>query len=143
MSKKYLINISVLVTLFEYDERFATFGTDFVFYDYRNPLAVPRDRNTYYDLVIADPPFLSEECLTKTCVTIKFLAKDKIVLCTGKTLKKFRCYISQNNFAGSTMSDLAKRLLNVEQVKKFYPKHKNNLANEFFCYSNYNVDCLL
>ena len=37
-----------------------------------------------FDLVLADPPFLSDECLTKTAVTLKFLAKDKILLCTGK-----------------------------------------------------------
>ena len=36
-----------------------------------------------FDLVLADPPFLSDECLTKTAVTLKFLAKDKILLCTG------------------------------------------------------------
>lgn len=36
-----------------------------------------------FDVVFADPPFLSEECLTKTAVTVKFLAKDKIVLCSG------------------------------------------------------------
>ena len=37
-------------------------------------------------MVFADPPFLSEECLTKTAVTLKYLAKRKIVLCTGKLL---------------------------------------------------------
>lgn len=39
-----------------------------------------------FDLVIADPPFLSEECLTKTTETIKFLSKKNIVLCTGNIL---------------------------------------------------------
>lgn len=39
--------------------------------------------SNFYDLVIADPPFLSDECLTKTALTIKFLAKKDIVLCTG------------------------------------------------------------
>lgn len=72
-----------LVSLYEYDQRFAAYGQDFIFYDYKSPLSIPRERNSYYDIVIADPPFLSEECLTKTAVTIKFLAKDKIILCTG------------------------------------------------------------
>jgi 16S rRNA G966 N2-methylase RsmD len=72
------------VRLFEYDNRFDKFGSDFTFYDYKSPLDVPRDLRESFDLVFADPPFLSEECLTKTAVTVKFLAKDKIVLCTGK-----------------------------------------------------------
>ena len=37
-------------------------------------------------MVFADPPFLSDECLTKTAVTVKFMAKEKIILCTGKFL---------------------------------------------------------
>lgn len=78
-----MINIYFLVTLFEYDQRFATYGTDFILYDYKSPLAIPRDKSSHYDIVLADPPFLSEECLTKTAVTVKFLTKGKILLCTG------------------------------------------------------------
>lgn len=69
--------------LFEYDDRFAVHGSDFIFYDYKSPLSIPRELASSFDLVIADPPFLSEECLTKTAVTIKFLMKEKIILCTG------------------------------------------------------------
>ncbi len=74
----------ISVKLFEIDTRFARFGgDDFIAYDYRSPLDVPRDLRENFDLVVADPPFLSEECLTKTAVTVKFLAKEKIILCTG------------------------------------------------------------
>ncbi len=70
--------------LFEFDKRFASLGPDlFVFYDYNSPLDIPRDLRESFDVVFADPPFLSEECLTKTAVTIKFLAKKHIVLCSG------------------------------------------------------------
>ncbi|XP_029038985.2 EEF1A lysine methyltransferase 1 [Osmia bicornis bicornis] len=110
------------VTLFEYDERFKVFGSDFIPYNYKFPLNIARDMSNSYDLVIADPPFLSDECLTKTAVTIKFLAKKNIVLCTG-----------------AVMSELAERLLNVT-VCNFIPHHRNNLANEFYCYSNFNFD---
>lgn len=75
--------ISIAVTLLEYDGRFKIFGADFIQYDYKFPLDVPRSMSSHFDLVIADPPFLSEECLTKTAVTIKFLTKKNIVLCTG------------------------------------------------------------
>ncbi|XP_076392913.1 EEF1A lysine methyltransferase 1 isoform X2 [Megachile rotundata] len=113
------------VILFEYDERFKVFGSDFVPYNYKYPLNIPRDMSTLFDLVIADPPFLSDECLTKTAVTIKFLAKKNIILCTG-----------------AVMSELAERLLNVK-VCNFIPHHRNNLANEFYCYSNFNFDKML
>jgi 16S rRNA G966 N2-methylase RsmD len=71
------------VSLFEFDKRFQKFGSDFVFYDYKSPLDIPRELYEQFDVVFADPPFLSEECLTKTAVTMKFLAKKKIILCTG------------------------------------------------------------
>ena len=76
------------MTLFEYDERFSAFGSDFVSYDYKDPLNFPHKLIESYDLVIADPPFLSEECLTKTASTIKSLTKGKILICTGEYLEK-------------------------------------------------------
>ncbi|XP_018564060.1 EEF1A lysine methyltransferase 1 [Anoplophora glabripennis] len=113
------------ITLFEYDKRFAMYGKDFIMYDYKFPLAIPRDKSSYYDIVLADPPFLSEECLTKTAVTIKFLTKRKILLCTG-----------------AIMADLVRRLLDLKK-SSFEPKHANNLANEFWCYTNFNIDDVL
>ena len=80
---KKLYGQNCKVRLFEHDKRFARFGSDFTFYDYKSPLEIPRDLRESFDVVFADPPFLSEECLTKTAVTVKFLAKEKIVLCTG------------------------------------------------------------
>ena len=71
--------------VFEFDRRFAVFGEDFIFYDYKNPLDFPDSITEHsFDLVFADPPFLSEECLRKTAETIRYLAKEKIILCTGK-----------------------------------------------------------
>ncbi len=72
------------VTLLEYDRRFEKYGSDFVFYDYNNPLELSDELHETFDLVVADPPFLSEECLTKTSETMKFLSKHKFLLCTGK-----------------------------------------------------------
>ena len=40
---------------------------------------------------------------------------------------------------GATMKELLERLMNL-QCCKFLPKHKNNLANEFRCYANYDFD---
>ena len=110
------------IVLFEYDSRFKIFGVDFIQYDYKSPLNVPRYMSSQFDLVIADPPFLSVECLTKTAVTIKFLTKENIVLCTG-----------------AIMTELAERLLDVRKCD-FIPGHRNNLANEFCCFSNFDFD---
>lgn len=77
---------SCQVTLLEYDQRFDVHGEDFIFYDYRHPLDLPDSLiKGSFDLVAADPPFLSEECLTKTSLTIRHLTKNKILLCTGKS----------------------------------------------------------
>jgi len=104
---------------FEYDRRFQIYGQDFVFYDFNDPLNMDVSLKNYFDIVIADPPFLSEDCLTKTAMTVKFLAKDKIILCTG-----------------AVMEELAFKLLHVLPCQ-FRPTHQNRLQNEFLCYANY------
>lgn len=117
------------VKLFEFDKRFATFGEDFVFYDYNSPLQFTQfgsdsgsRMDPSFDVVLADPPYLSEECLTKTAITIRSLATDKIIVCTG-----------------ATMENLVGRLMGL-QTCSFEPRHSKNLANEFLCYANYELD---
>lgn len=114
----------VRVFCLEYDERFRVFSEDFVFYDYNEPLRLPAELQNSCDVVIADPPFLSDECLCKTAMTIRFLMKEKVILCTGLVMK-----------------DLADRLLGV-QPRKFLPKHANGLQNEFRCFTNYHSHLL-
>jgi hypothetical protein len=41
-------------------------------------------------------------------------------------------------FLGAKMEDLARKLLNVRKCE-FEPHHKSNLANEFYCYANYDI----
>jgi hypothetical protein len=49
-------------------------------------------------------------------------------------------YYSFNTyFSGAKMEELAKRLLDVRKCE-FEPHHKNNLANEFYCYANYDIN---
>ncbi|XP_063300966.1 EEF1A lysine methyltransferase 1 [Pelobates fuscus] len=111
---------NISVCLLEYDRRFSVYGDDYVFYDYNDPLNLPESMEKHsFDLVIADPPYLSEECLRKTAETIKFLARSKVLLCTG-----------------AVMEDLAATILGLK-ICKFIPKHTSSLANEFRCYSNY------
>lgn len=120
----YFIDVYIffLVKLFEFDKRFSIFGSDFIPYDYNYPLKISDDLKNSFDIVVCDPPFLSEECLTNVVKTIKLLGKENVVLCSG-----------------SVMQELAKKLLNVKKCK-FEPHHKNNLANEFWCFANFNFD---
>jgi 16S rRNA G966 N2-methylase RsmD len=75
----------VSAVVLEYDRRFATYGQEFIFYDYNEPLALPEDvAPQSFDVVLADPPYLSEECLNKVAQTVKYLAKGKVLLCTGE-----------------------------------------------------------
>lgn len=122
-SIKKKLGLSGEVALFEYDRRFSVFGIDYNFYDYKTPLPeVLENKSRYYDLVIADPPFLAEECLTKFSITMKHLTKDKMILCTGLV-----------------MEDLVKQLLELK-VTDFEPKHQNNLGNTFGCFSNFTLE---
>lgn len=113
------------VTLLEYDRRFEVHQPDFIFYDYNTPDKIPPEVLSSYDLIVADPPFLSEECITKTAQTIKLMAKNKIVVCTGAIMK-----------------DNVEHLLDLKQCA-FEPHHRNNLANEFLCYANFDLDSAL
>ena len=116
---------NIQATCFEFDQRFAAFGADFRFYDYRAPLEVDRELREAFDLVFLDPPFLSEECLAKTAVTARLLAKERgtpTVLCTGEV-----------------MAELAARLLDLRMCA-FLPQHENNLANQFRCFANFDLD---
>ncbi|CAG8504047.1 10877_t:CDS:2 [Cetraspora pellucida] len=112
------------IYLFEFDTRFDIYGSDFFRYDYKTPTEF-RDcsklRNTF-DFIVVDPPFLSEDCFTKTMITVRWLGKKdtcKILLCTG-----------------AVMQDLADRLVKA-RMTSFYPQHQGGLANEFRCYINY------
>ena len=113
--------LNVNIKLLEFDKRFSKYGDDFIFYDYNDPHNIKQNYVNSFDVVIVDPPFLSEECLTKTIQTINRLKKSncKIILCTGQI-----------------MEQLANKLLNLNRCL-FQPKHKNNLANEFICLTNF------
>ena len=80
------------IVLLEYDTRFEIHGDKFIPYDYRDPLNLPPSlEKESFDLVVADPPFLSEECLSKVAQTVKFLARDKVILCTGMCVCMVLC----------------------------------------------------
>lgn len=115
--------------IFEFDKRFEAYGTDFVHYDLncvgRNPDYL-KEHHQQYDLIVADPPFLSQECIAKTCEIITRLQRNqkesKVILCSGEVVEPW----------------LTARL----PVLKcsFRPEHERNLGNEFVSYANFNLD---
>ncbi|MCL4123738.1 UNVERIFIED_CONTAM: hypothetical protein GTU68_029563 [Idotea baltica] len=110
--------------VFEYDTRFAVYKEDFVFYDFKSPLDIPKDLRERFSVVVADPPYLNEDCLAKTAITIRFIAKPnaKIILCTG-----------------AVMEEMAGKLLKLRKCS-FPIKHHKALSNPFYCYANYDLD---
>ena len=123
---KNIENISIDLVLLEFDLRFQTkYPSNYVFYDYNNPIdesLKQRFKELSFDAVIADPPFLSEECLGKTSETIKYLAKDKVLVCTG-----------------ALMRDFVKQYLGLEECLHFEPKHNRKLGNDFKCFANFQL----
>ncbi|KAF9362138.1 EEF1A lysine methyltransferase 1 [Mortierella sp. AD094] len=108
--------------LFEYDTRFDVYGRQFIHYDYSKPeeFRLSEELKGTVDMIVVDPPFLSEECLTKTLQTVRFLLKNggKVVLCTGLV-----------------MVEIAKK--DGLELTIFHPGHQNGLSNDFRCYVNY------
>nr|CAB3498197.1 unnamed protein product [Digitaria exilis] len=80
------VDPGVPAQLLEYDERFGQYGGDFTFYDYNRPEELPPAMKHAYRVVVADPPYLSKECLEKVAKTVSFLAQPEgssLLLLTG------------------------------------------------------------
>ncbi|CAI5467696.1 unnamed protein product [Closterium sp. Yama58-4] len=115
------------VHLLEYDRRFAAFAPRFSRYDYRTPLDVPASLHHRFDVVVADPPYLSEECLEKTAQTMKLLAKEDDSTATPPSLLLL---------TGAVQEEAARRLLQLRPAV-FRPEHRNKLGNDFRLFTSY------
>lgn len=126
--KQYVKNIGN-ICLFEFDTRFSAIGEDFVYFDYKNTESdsIFEIYRRKFDILVADPPFLSEECIIKYSKFIKTLQKDdsNVILCSGQTASKW-----------------IEKALDLHQCE-FQPEHENNLANQFGCYANFDLDSFL
>ncbi|EKE38312.1 hypothetical protein ENUP19_0078G0013 [Entamoeba nuttalli] len=107
--------------LFEYDTRFQVFGINFSFYDYKKPTMLKEEYHHQFDLIIVDPPFLSDECDEKVSHTVEFLGKPKnyqLVFLTGKLAEPYL----MKYFPGISLTDV--RI-----------EHEHQLQNSFGCFS--------
>lgn len=117
------------VRLFEFDTRFSKFKGDFIHYDY-NEATKPEYLNEfkgYFDIIIADPPFLSEECIQNTSILIKKLKTSdaEVIVCSG-----------------AIVAEWIKKFLDLHQCL-YCPGHERNLANEFCSYANFDLDSFI
>lgn len=125
--------------LLEYDRRFGAFGTAFTFFDYRNPGDIPEELHHSFDVVVADPPYLSQECLEKTAEAMQLLAKDGP---SGTGAQGEESCPSLLLLTGAVMQQSARELLGLRPCK-FRPQHRSKLGNEFRLYTNYEANELL
>ncbi|XP_047318839.1 EEF1A lysine methyltransferase 1 [Impatiens glandulifera] len=116
------------VQLLEYDTRFQKYGNEFTFYDYNQPEELPSPLKNAFQVLIADPPYLSKECLEKVAQTISFLKQN------GK------CYILL--LTGEVQKDRAAELLDLHPCG-FRPRHSSKLGNEFRLYTSYDPETRL
>lgn len=121
--------------LLEYDYRFEVVGKDFVFYDYQEPIRFfSSDLKGQFDRIICDPPFLSEDCQTKSALTVRYLAREwkpenegglRFISCTGERME-------------STILKLYGKI--GIKTTDYEPEHSKGLSNEFQCYANFEGD---
>ncbi|PHT71241.1 Protein-lysine N-methyltransferase N6AMT2 [Capsicum chinense] len=116
------IDPNVPAQILEYDKRFEQYGSEFTFYDYNLPEDLPSSMKHSYPIIVADPPYLSQECLEKVAQTISFLTRP------GQTYLLL--------LTGEVQRDRASKLLGLRPCA-FRPEHSSKLGNEFRLYTNY------
>lgn len=125
-----MVNLYIPATIFEFDQRFSKYDPDFVKYDYTKAQeeAYLEEFKAKFDLVVLDIPFLSDECLEKSNILCRKMAKEdaKIILCTGKI-----------------MLDAVSRFMTDLKMCKFEPEHERNLGNDFGTFANFDLDMFL
>ncbi|KAL6931153.1 probable N(6)-adenine-specific DNA methyltransferase-like 1 [Hanseniaspora guilliermondii] len=128
------------IFLFEYDKRFEVMAgkEHFVFYDFADPENFRDDIKGTIDRLLIDPPFLNENCQTKSSVTAHSLLKHDLKsssksLLTNHDVEKHRLI----SCTGERMKDIMKQVYNGIQITDFLPEHANGLSNEFRCYADF------
>ncbi|ODV91376.1 hypothetical protein CANCADRAFT_3084 [Tortispora caseinolytica NRRL Y-17796] len=115
--------------LFEVDDRFAALGRRFSHYDFNKPFEIEDSLKHSFDMIVLDPPFLSDECQTKSAVSAALLSTTgtdpKFIVCTGERMEsKIHKLYKKHNM----------------RTTDFLPEHANGLSNEFRCYANFECE---
>ncbi|CAL9737857.1 protein-lysine N-methyltransferase Efm5p [Monosporozyma servazzii] len=120
------------IYLFEYDKRFELLAgkEHFAFYDYNDPLEFDSPIRGKVDRLLIDPPFLNEDCQTKSSITAKALLVPESERSANQASRLISC-------TGERMHEVIFRLYPTSKITSFIPEHANGLSNEFKCYANF------
>ena len=66
-----------VISMWQYDKKWEA-DRGFVFYDYKQPEEVPEALKGVFDLIVVDPPFITEEVWTMYTTTIRLLLKEGV-----------------------------------------------------------------
>lgn len=88
-------------------------------FDYNKPLDLPVSHQKHFDIVIADPPHLSDSCFVSYGLTINTILKDrqqKVIFCTGVKMAELVRFF--RNFERATLFEIEDFYID---LSKFYP----------------------
>ncbi|KAH3901736.1 probable N(6)-adenine-specific DNA methyltransferase-like 1 [Saccharomycodes ludwigii] len=123
------------IYLFEYDKRFEVLaGKDYFFYyDYFKPLDFNDKLKGKVHRLLIDPPFLTDDCQTKSSITAKALLVSDKAQKTKTGALKYRLV----SCTGERMKNVISRAYPDTHITTFHPEHANGLSNEFRCYASF------
>lgn len=119
--KKLRTTTSLRCILLDFDRKFEKEESNFVFFDFNEPTAIPPELHLTCDYVVVDPPFITEEVWRKYSISIQALLRPesgKILLTTIRENEK-----------------LIQDILNCS-VQKFKPSIPN-LVYQYSLFTNY------
>ncbi|ETV65252.1 hypothetical protein H257_17972 [Aphanomyces astaci] len=124
------------VYIFEYDHRFGQkYGDEFVFYDYNAPLDVDAKFHNFFDYVLVEPPYLTEQCMKGFGETMKLISREVVPTDHGK-----KVMITPNVFinSGALKEAMADEL--GLTPSGFVPTFESKLSNRLTTYVNYSSE---
>ncbi len=107
-----------------------------MFYDFNNPLEFPSHLRGKCHRALIDPPFLNDDCQTKSALTARSLLinqQERPKVKSESGTLQYRLM----SCTGERMSTLISKVYPDTKITDFYPAHERGLSNEFRCYATY------
>ncbi|KAG0642814.1 putative N6-adenine methyltransferase-domain-containing protein [Tuber brumale] len=132
---------SIKIRLLEFDKRFDLFP-GFIHYDFQYPLRLPSELKGKFDRILIDPPFLSNDCQTKSALTARWLMKPWVAPTRAASTSRDTAEQSPTRImicTGQVVKELVEKLFRQAGVRAttLEIRHSKGLSNEFLCYSSF------